>query len=187
MARTASRVSLLGIFLVALGSLLLLKKFGVIDLHAREILWPSLSLLGLFLAGRGLAEGRRGKIFGGTLLFLYSIFFLLRSSGGYDIPVGTIFPATFIIFGIVFVMLFVNRTAEWYYLVPALLLLLVGASMMLTEYGYWYGWEIRDLVKTWWPLALVLMGGGMLLSRRNRSTPGDPPVTASTPEEHRPT
>jgi hypothetical protein len=166
MSRTTTRISLFGLFLVVFGALLLLNKGGIINLHAGEVIWPVLTLFGLILAGRGLADGKRGRIVGGTVLFLYSIFFLVRSMGGYDLPFGMIIPSTFIVFGIVFVMLFVNRPAEWYFLVPGLLLLLVGASFLMTEYGFWYGWEVRDAISTWWPLALVLMGAGMLLRRR---------------------
>lgn len=177
MSRTATRVSLFGLFLVVFGALLLLRKAGVIDLRAGEVIWPLLTLFGLIIAGRGLADGRRGKIVGGTVLFLYSIFFLVRSTAGYDLPFEMIVPSTFIVFGIVFLMLFVNRPAEWYFLVPGLLLLLVAASFLMTEYGYWYGWEVRDAIATWWPLALVLMGGGMLLRKRSAGrsdTPAGP-------------
>ncbi len=191
MSRTATRVSILGIFLIVFGSLLLLKKFDVIDLSVREIIWPALALMGLIVAGRGLFDRVKWKVFWGTVLFLYSIFFLVRSIDRFDIPIQMIFPATFLVFGIVFVMLFVNRPADWYYLVPGLLLLAVGVSMVLTEYGYWYGWEIRDAIATWWPLALVLMGAGMLLRRRGATAdkPGPdsgwpesaPPVPPATP------
>ncbi len=174
MSRTATRVSILGIFLIAFGALLLLRKFDVIDLQVREVIWPSLALFGLIVAGRGLFDGVKWKVFWGTVLFLYSIFFFVRSLDRYDIPFQMVFPATFLVFGVVFVMLFVNRPAEWYFLVPALLLLGVGASMMLTEYGYWYGWELRDAISRWWPLALVLMGAGMLLRRKTPATPGTP-------------
>ena len=178
MSRTATRVSLFGLFLVLFGGLLLLRKAGVIDLRTREFIWPLLTLFGLFFAGRGLTDGKRGRIVGGTVLFLYSIFFLVRSVGSYDLPFQMIIPSTFVIFGIVFVMLFVNRTSEWYFLVPGILLLLVGSSFLMTEYGFWYGWEVRDMLATWWPLALVLMGAAMLLRKRARdaaagSGPGD--------------
>jgi hypothetical protein len=138
----------------------------VVDLHTGEVIWPVLTLFGLILAGRGLADGKRGRIVGGTVLFLYSIFFLVRSIGDHDLPFQMVIPSTFIIFGIVFVMLFVNRPTEWYFMVPGILLLLVGASFLMTEYGFWYGWEVRDAIATWWPAALVLMGVGMLLRRR---------------------
>jgi hypothetical protein len=183
MSRTTTRISLFGLFLVVFGALLLLRKGGIINLHSGEVIWPVLTLFGLILAGRGLVDGKRGKIVGGTVLFLYSIFFLVRSMGAYELPFEMIIPSTFIVFGIVFVMLFVNRPAEWYFLVPGLLLLLVGASFLMTEYGFWYGWEVRDAISTWWPLALVLMGAGMLLRRRaaaGRGTtefgPGAPPA-----------
>jgi hypothetical protein len=182
MSRTAKRVSMLGILLIAFGAFLLLRKFGVIGLRVHDIVWPVLTLFGLFIAGRGLAEGRRGRIVGGTVLFLYSIFFLIRSLDRYDVPFETILPATFLVFGVVFMMLFVNRPAEWYYIVPGLLLLAVGSSIMMTEYGYWYGWEVRDAISTWWPAALVLMGAGMLL-RHGRGDSGTKPGGTGWPGE----
>jgi hypothetical protein len=181
MSRTAARVSIFGLFLVVVGVLLLLRKTGVIDLRTHEVIWPVITLFGLILAGRGLADGKRGKIVGGTVLFLYGIFFLVRSLGSYDLPVQMIVPSTFVIFGIVFVMLFVNRPSEWYFVVPGILLLLVGASFLMTEYGYWYGWEVRDTVGTWWPLALVLMGAGMLLRKRAGSAGPGPGAGTSGP------
>jgi hypothetical protein len=173
MTRTTTRISLFGLFLVVFGVLMLLRKGGIINLHAPEIIWPVLTLFGLILAGRGLADGRRGKIVGGTVLFLYSIFFLVRSAGDHELPMELIVPSTFLIFGIVVLMLFVNRPAEWYFLVPGALLLLVGCSFLMTQYGSWYGWQVRDAISTWWPLALVLMGAGMLLRRRAASSRGD--------------
>jgi hypothetical protein len=179
MSRTTRRISLFGLFLVIFGALMLLRKGGLINLHSSDVIWPVLTLFGLILAGRGLADGKRGKIVGGTVLFLYSIFFLVRSAGDHELPIEMIVPSTFLVFGIVFLMLFVNRPAEWYFLVPGLLLLLVGASFLMTQYGYWYGWQMRDAISTWWPLALVLMGGGMLLrhrmaASRDNQGPGTP-------------
>ncbi len=172
MSRTANRVSLLGLFLIAFGVVILLKKFHVIDLRAGELIWPLLAVLGLFMTGRGLIDNRKGKIVGGTVIFLYSIFFLLRTMDGFYVPIDLIVPATFLIFGIVMVMLFVNKPGEWYYLIPGLVLLAIGGSVMLTEYGYWYGWEMRQFLKTWWPAALVLFGAGMVL-RHRKPKPAD--------------
>jgi len=185
MSRTANRVSILGLFLIAFGLIILLKKFHVIDIRTGEVIWPLLAVLGLFMTGRGLVDSRKGKIVGGTVLFLYSIFFLLRSTRAFSVPIDLIVPATFLIFGIVFVMLFVNKPGEWYFLIPGLMLLTIGSSLMLTEYGYWYGWEVRQFFKTWWPAALVLFGVGMMLRHRTpkptREAQPDPPALEEAP------
>ncbi len=173
MSRTANRVSLLGLFLIGFGLVILLRKFHVIDVRTGELIWPFLAVLGLFMTGRGLVDSRKGKIVGGTVLFLYSIFFLLRSMDRVYVPIDLIVPATFLIFGIVALMLFVNKPGEWYYLVPAVVLLAIGGLVMLSEYGYWYGWEARQFLKTWWPAALVLFGAAMILRhRRPRAVDG---------------
>jgi len=191
MSRTVNRVSLLGLFLIAFGVVILLKKFHVIDLRAGELIWPLLAVLGLFMTGRGLIDDRKGKIIGGTVIFLYSIFFLLRTMDGFYVPIDLIVPATFLIFGIVMVMLFVNRPGEWYYLIPGLVLLAIGGSVMLTEYGYWYGWEAREFLKTWWPAALVLFGAGMVLRHRKPKpvdgSHGDTPQGPEPPNTPDPT
>lgn len=176
MSRTANRVSLLGLFLIAFGLVILLKKFHVIHIQSAELVWPLLAIMGLFLTGRGLIDNKRGKIVWGTVLFLYSIFFFLRSLDTVYVPIDLILPATFMIFGIVGIMLFVSRPGDWYFLIPGLLLLAVGASVLLSEYGYWYGWEMRQFVKTWWPAALVLFGAGMILRHRKPKPADDGPV-----------
>jgi len=172
MSRAVNRVSILGLFLIAAGLVILMKKFHVITFRTSELIWPLFALMGLFVTGRGLADHRKGKIVGGTVIFLYSIFFFVRSMDSFYVPIDLIVPATFLIFGIVFLMLFVNRPGDWYFLVPGIVLMAVGTSIMLTEYGYWYGWEVRYYLKTWWPAALVLLGLGMILKRRGQKPSG---------------
>lgn len=167
MPAAARRISWFGLVLIVFGTLLLLRKLGILDLHVREIVWPLLILVGAVLTARGFASGRRGQILFGTVLFLYSIFFFMRTWGGIFIPFDMIVPATFLIFGIVLLMLFLNRPSEWYFLIPGLFLLAIGVMMVLSEYGYWHSWEVREFAGTWWPAVLILFGLGMLLRRRD--------------------
>lgn len=166
MSNTARRVSWLGVFLILFGVLLLMRKFGVINVHLREIVWPLLILVGILLTARGFSDGSRGRIVFGTILFLYSIFFFMRTVGDIYIPIDMFFPATLMIFGIVMFMLFVNKPAEWYFLIPALFLFALGTLIVMSEYGYWYYWEMSDELARWWPAVLILFGAGLLLRRR---------------------
>lgn len=190
MSSTARRVSWLGLFLIAFGALLLLRRFDVIDLRLREILWPLLILLGIVVTARGFADGRKGKIIFGSLLFLYSIFFFIRALDRVYVPIDMFVPASFLILGIVAFMVFINNPRDWYYLIPAFFLLGLGILLVMSEYGYLYYWEAYEVIGDWWPVVLVVFGAGMLLRHRQTQAgrqvnSADRPAAPETAEPER--
>ncbi len=164
-----------GLFLVIAGAALLLNRLDVVDVRFSQILWPCLALLGLFQVGQGFSHNRSGQIFGGTVLFLYSLFFFLRTTEYVNFHGYMFFPATLLIVGIAFFMMYLNNMREWFFLLPACLLIMVGAVFFLSEMEYIDGWDARQAVHTYWPIALIVVGIAIILRRRNSSLPPPPP------------
>lgn len=166
MSKNSQKIPWLGIVLIVFGVSILLRKLHVIEVGFFTIFWLLMVLMGLVIAGRGFSANRRGKIFWGTVLFLYSLFFVLRSSEIIEIEAHVFAPATFIVVGIAFLMLFVNNTRDWFYIIPALLFAGTGTAFFLADYGYFYYWDIWSGVRMYWPVALILLGLGVIFRRR---------------------
>jgi MFS family permease len=110
----------------------------------------------------------RGRIFAGTLLFLYGLFFLLRTSEYVDIRLRMFFPATFLIIGVALLMVFLSNYRAWELLIAAGLLCGIGVAFLMTEVGYLDRYEVWETVRLYWPVGLVLLGIAMILRRRAR-------------------
>jgi len=170
----------IGLLLIVAGAALLLNKLDVINVRFAQVLWPCLALLGLLQVGQGFSRNRSGQIFGGTILFLYSLFFFLRATDYVDFHGYMFFPATFLVVGIAFLMMYLNNMREWLFLVPSLLLITVGSIFFLSEMEYIDGWDAWHAVRTFWPVALILVGLAIILRRRNSSQ--GPPIPPSPVE-----
>jgi hypothetical protein len=160
------RLPVFGILLLVVGVALLLEKLDVIEFGWSKILWAAVAVLGATIVIRSFVQNGRGGIFWGTLLFLYGLFFLLRSLDLIESHVTVFMPATFVILGFGFLMLFVSDPKDWHLLIPSVILLAFGGAFMLAEAGYIHRWEMWDTFRTWWPLILVLVGFSLILRRK---------------------
>ena len=160
------RLPVFGILLLVVGIALLLEKLDVIEFGWSKVLWAAVAVLGAAIVIRSFVQNGRGGIFWGTLLFLYGLFFLLRSLDLIESHVTVFMPASFTILGFGFLMLFVSDPKDWHLLIPSVILLGFGGAFMLAEAGYIHRWEMWDTFRTWWPLVLVLVGFSLILRRR---------------------
>jgi len=160
------RLPVFGILLLVVGVALLLEKLDVIEFGWSKILWAAVAVLGAAIVIRAFVQDGRARVFWGTILFLYGLFFLLRSLDLVEGHIAVFMPATFTILGFGFLMLFVSDTKDWHLLIPSVILLGFGGAFMLAEAGYLRRWEMWDTFRTWWPLILVLVGFSLILRRR---------------------
>jgi hypothetical protein len=181
MEKPGPRIPWLGIALILFGALLLVNKLDLVDISFHQIFWPIVMLLGLVGVGRGFGRGKRGKIFFGTLVFLFGLYFLLHSIDRFEIGGHLIVASSFLIFGIAFLMVWFNDVRDWYYLIPAALSGGVGVALLGSELGYLSHWEVLDAVRVYWPLALILFGVGMILRRKMHSSSDTTPAAPAPP------
>jgi hypothetical protein len=174
-----TKMSWFGLAFIVAGVLLLLQHMDVFHLQWSIVLWSAMALAGLRLGISGFQRSSRTKVFWGSqLLFLgmYQVFGTIGVIGSYWYFLA---PSLFIMAGAGFFMMFLVRTTDWHLLVPAVVLGGFGAAMVFAEFGVMSRWQIMDVVNDYWPLALILFGGLMLLSQflKNRKVqnPSDPP------------
>ncbi|MBI3765685.1 MAG: hypothetical protein HY277_04180, partial [Ignavibacteriales bacterium] len=163
MVNTNFRVSWFGIALIVMGGALLLDRLHIIDVEFSTIFWSLIMVLGLITAAQGFSQSRRGKVFWGTVWFLFGLFFFLRSLDSIEIHRHMFVPATLLIVGAGFLMMFIQNVRDWYYLIPATILCGIGGLFILADYGYLYRWEVWEAVHLYWPIALILVGIGIIL------------------------
>lgn len=166
-----SNISWFGILLVIVGLIMLLDHLGVFSINFSLVFWPLMMLLGVVITSKGFTSLNRGKIFWGSVLFLYSLFFLIRSIDYFYVHGQLIFPASFMIFGIAFLMMYLGNMKDWPLIIPAAILMGMGAVFFLTEYGYLYRREVWEAIADYWPVLLIIVGLIMILRCKNDKTP----------------
>jgi hypothetical protein len=162
---------LFAVALIVVGVLLLLRNLNVFSLHFSSYFWPLIMLFGLVGVGQGFSGNRRGKIFWSAVVFLYALFFFLRSLDSIEVRGHLFIPASFLVFGLAFLMMYLADVKEWSLLIPSLVLLGIGSIFILDEYGYVDGWEVWYSIRQYWPIAIILFGIGILSRRKSLPPP----------------
>ena len=169
-------ISIFGIALIVFGALLLLIKTDVLDVNASQVVWVALAVLGLGIVVKGFSADRHGKIFWGTVLFLYSIYFFLNEFDFIQYYHHIFLPSTFLILGAAFFMVFVSNIREWALLIPALFFGGIGVAFLMSELGYMYDEDVWYVLWHYWPILLIVIGLGILFKRRSHHTPPPQPM-----------
>ncbi len=175
MTNNSRRLPWFGAALIVVGLLMLLNRLDVLEIHFFSVVLPILMVFGVVVVARGFSQNAAGKVFWGTVLFLYSLFFFLRSIDSLNLHGPLVVPSTFIILGLAFAMLFLNNVREWFFLLPAVFLTGIGVVFILVEYDYLYGWEAWSVLGRYWPVLLILVGVAVILRRKEHRTPAPPP------------
>ncbi len=171
----------IGVVLILVGGVLLLDRLHVADIRFSYVFWALLMVFGLIKVSQGFSNNSSGRVFMGTIFFLYGLYFLLRVLDYVEFRGHIFIPATFIIIGFAFIMTFLNNMREWSLLVPAILLMGIGSAYILSDMGYLYPWEVGEYVRMYWPVGLILVGIALLFRRRFEGHGGEsPPPQAVT-------
>lgn len=161
-----SRFSWFGIALIIAGIALLLDRLDLIGFSWTTALWI---LLGAFAAKKaieGFAANKRGRLFFGTFVFLFSLVRVFEAFDLFHLDHYLMFPAIVIMLGSSFLMLFLHTPREWNVLIPATFLLGLGFAIVLVESGYLYRRDVLDAVGDYWPVVFILFGISLLFRRR---------------------
>ncbi|MGC8897297.1 MAG: LiaF transmembrane domain-containing protein [Bacteroidota bacterium] len=160
-----TRNTLVAWVLILLGVLLLIDRIGIVSLGAGKVLWSVLLVFGGALVIQSVLRPQRWKLFWGSVLFLYSLYFLLRHFDLVRHESRTFLPATFLIFGFAFLMIYVYEPREIARLVLSILFLLTGGVWIAASIGLADLASLVQIAAIYWPVVLILLGLALLLGR----------------------
>lgn len=161
------RILVIGSLFVILGVALLLDRLDVMAFRWDKLFWVAATVTGAFLTGDGLVRRKRGRTFWGSLLLFFSVFQTLTRFGVIDRYGFYTLPALFIAFGLAFACLYALEPREVTLLIPALLLCGAGTVSLLWWWEVVDLYEVRMVVRTYWPLVLVAIGLSIMVRRRS--------------------
>jgi hypothetical protein len=159
------KVSWFGVGLILVGVAMLLDRFDVFSFGWMPVLWALVAVLGLVKAIDGFGKKKSGRVFWGTFWFLFGTYSLLRYIDVVELRSYWWLPALVLMLGFSQLMKYANTPKEWHLLVPAVLLLAIGAAMVLTEFGYFYHHDVVEAIRIYWPVGLIFFGLSLIMQR----------------------
>lgn len=156
----------LALFLIALGTYLLLERLGI-GIPGWEAMWPVFPLAGGLLLLGGYIFGKRrdaGHVFLGTALTLVGAVFFFITLGPLEYSdLGTWWPVFVLIGSVAFVAQWIaTGLRDWGALFLGLVALVVGGAALAITLQL-LGPETRKLLPNLWPAVLILLGLMLLL------------------------
>ena len=152
--------------LIVVGATMLLDRLGVISLGWPVALWGLIALFGAERVFTGFSTRRRGRVFWGSLLFLFGFSRVLYRLDLVEIDHYLFFPVLMLIIGLSVLAMYITSPKEWHLLILSLICLGFGGTLILGEYGYFDRWELMWTIRQYWPVALIVFGASMLLRKR---------------------
>ena len=160
-----NKLSWFGISLILVGSAMLLDRLDVLTFGWKPVLWALVMFFGIAKATSGFSREKRANIFWGTFFFLFGTYMLLHNLDLIDVRSYMVFHVVLLIVGSGILMMYFSSPKEWHLLVPALLLVVIGGVMVLTELGYFYRYDVVETIRLYWPVGLILFGIALVLRR----------------------
>ena len=161
-----------GLFLILLGAWLLARNMNW-PVPGLDQLWPGLVVVfGLGALGQYVAGGRleEGLVFVGVTSTLLGAFFFTITLGPLDWgDLGRYWPVFVLIGGVGFLGQWLAKPADRGLLVPASMALLVGGVAITFTLGL-LDPALAAQAARLWPLGLILLGVGLLVSYLRRPT-----------------
>ena len=163
------RILIIGSLFIILGATLLLDRLDVMAFRWDKLFWIAAVLTGGFLTGDGFIRRKRGRLFWGSLLLFFSAFQTLTGLGVIERYGFYTLPALFIAFGLAFFCLYALEPREVTLLIPAILLCGAGTVSLLWWWEIVDMYEVRSIIRTYWPLVLVAIGVSIMVRRRSQT------------------
>ena len=154
-----------GIVLIAIGALLLMHKLALLPFSWWVYIWGGAAVAAMVMIVRRFRANGDG-VFWWVMLFCFATYKFVRAAGILYVPSWYGFPLLLIAIGVAFAIMVAIRPREWHLAVPSIVFLVVGVSILLAEMGTLDDDTVRGMISTYWPFALILFGGALLLNWR---------------------
>jgi hypothetical protein len=153
---------LIGVLFILFGLLLVVKNLGLWIITWFE-LYPLLLVVVGILFFINACKGKKNQAFWGTFFLVLGVFFFLRNYGFIQYYwMFEIWPIFILAAGLAFIVLYGFKPDEWGILIPAAILTFWGSVYLLRGMGFY--WPSIRYAKQCWPLLLVFIGIGLVIS-----------------------
>ena len=160
------RIPIFGIIVVTFGVVLLLRQIHLTSIDGYSIVLFGVLVYGGAMIIRSYALNVRQSLYFGSLCFYSALVLLMGKYGVIEQTPFVYVPAFLIVFGLSFVMLFIFNMRDFHLLVPSVIFIGLGVAFMMTEIGYWYVGDVKEAISMYWPVALIVFGGLMLVRKK---------------------
>ena len=178
--RFPNKLIVIGVSFVLLGLVLLLWTAGLLNRAAS--LWPViLTVAGLVLLYyRVFRDGRDSYLFLGVS-FVLSGLLLLAGTTAIPVELGAVWPLFLTIIGVAlfFYGLTKRGGTRITFVTPGTAMVLLSLVFLPFSLGI-VGAAFSEVVRVWWPLLFVLMGGVLLVSHGVRERLGEPDLESDS-------
>ncbi len=158
--------SLIGIFFLVLGLVLLFSKFHLLSFEWSYVFWCSLGFYGLSATLIAFSQQRRLSVFFGSFIFFLSIGMLLHKFGYIDTVAWNFFATVSLAISFSCIMTFLVNIRYYGVLIPALIFGTYGLLYYLYEYEIIELYDVFSIVRTYWPVVLILWGLLLIIKRK---------------------
>ncbi len=166
MERRINNVSLIGIFFLVLGIALLLHKLEIIPSLWIYVFWGSIGLYGLGITVTTFPQQRRSPVFWGSLMFFFSIGVILHRANVLQSESWDFLATLSLAISFACLMTYLLDIRRMGILIPAILCGAYGLLHYLWEYELLDWYDIQYIVRTYWPVLLIVWGISFLVRRR---------------------
>ncbi len=154
--------------LILLGAILLINQFEWLEFDRFfVVLLISIVLAALYFQ-RAQIHPRKKGIIGGSFFTLFAILIILMKIGVFPISDSFGFGMLAIALGISNLIYYLMTRIRLGNAVAGLIFILLGLPPVFSYYGYFSAWDLADLYSTYWPLLLILIGGGILIDQSRK-------------------
>ena len=164
--QTESRFSFFGVALIFIGLILMFQHLELVNIGWKKLTWPVLTLLGGWIAARGFLLRRRSSVFTGSVLFFVCLFGTMKRFGLLSLDLGDWIPAVSLSIGLAFLALLVFEPRNLIVLVPMFIFGGFGVMYYLWWMDVMDPYEMRRMVRLYWPLLLIVWGAAFIVSPR---------------------
>ena len=137
----------------------LLKLLGIIDFANTEILSYAFIFYGISSVYISLGKKQKLFLFSGTIVFLIGLLLFIINNFTIFSPITLILPASLLMLGIAFLMLFIDEQNKVIYLLISIIFLLFGLVAVVKRSSFkiiTFLESIWHVTKIYWPIIIVV-------------------------------
>ena len=151
------------ISLITIGVLLLFYQMDLVDFSKSDIISYGSVILGIFLLLKSVNRPDKRGILGGVFFTGFGITMVLMRE--YILPRDDQFgfAAFFLALALANFVYMIFREEKTTNLVWGIIFGLIGGLLLWAYLGYYPSWYVYELIETYWPVILIMIGAGIIV------------------------